>query len=249
MTTNGIRQSETKLIWRSQINLNPINPKRHNDALVETQRKNLRKVGFLGGVVWNELSGNLIDGHRRIKAMDIIYKYDGSKGTDYEVKVECVRMDEKTEKEQLTYMAVGNTRPDFDLIADYIGEIDCTDIGLSERDIQEIISFNDIDNIGMETIDDLFEDKPRKAEKVHEDAEPVESDDADDTDDYDARKAHMKEVKCQVKQKAVEDGLNQSAYITLSFSSFDDKSDFCALLGVSPFATMVKGEEVTNLIS
>lgn len=249
MTTNRIRQSETKLIWRSQINLNPINPKRHNDAQVETQRRNLKKVGFLGGVVWNELSGNLIDGHRRIKAMDIIHRYDGSEDADYEVKVECVRMDEKTEKEQLTYMAVGNTKPDFDLIADYIGEIDCTDIGLSDRDIQDILSFNDIDSLGMETIDDLFEDKLRKVEKEHESAEPVEGDPPDEEDDYDARKAHMKEVKAQVKQKAVEDGLNQSAYITLSFSSFDDKSDFCALLGVSPFTTMVKGEEVTNLIS
>lgn len=166
MTTNGIRQSETKLIWRSQINLNPINPKRHNDAQVETQRRNLKKVGFLGGVVWNELSGNLIDGHRRIKAMDIIHKYDGSEATDYEVKVECVRMDDKTEKEQLTYMAVGYTKPDMDLIADYIGEIDCTDVGLSERDIQDILSFNDLDGLGMETIDDLFEDKPRKVEKA-----------------------------------------------------------------------------------
>lgn len=254
MTTNGIRQSETKLIWRSQINLNPINPKRHNDAQVETQRRNLKKVGFLGGVVWNELSGNLIDGHRRIKAMDIIHKYDGSEATDYEVKVECVRMDDKTEKEQLTYMAVGYTKPDMDLIADYIGEIDCTDVGLSERDIQDILSFNDLDGLGMETIDDLFEDKPRKVEKASEttksdESGPAQSVGDDAGEDYDARKAHMKEVKAQVKQKAVEDGLNQSAYITLSLSSFDDKSDFCALLGVSPFTTMVKGEEVTNLIS
>ena len=46
-------------------------------------------------------------GTRRIKAMDMYYKYDGTSDTDYKVKVEVVNLDEKKEKEQLTYMAVG----------------------------------------------------------------------------------------------------------------------------------------------
>lgn len=257
-----IKQSETKTIWRSQINLNPINPKRHNDAQIETQKKNLKKVGFLGGVVWNELSENLIDGHRRIKALDIINKYDGSAETDYEVKVEAVEMDETTEKEQLTYMAVGNTKPDLDLIANYIGDIDYTDVGLSERDIEDILSFNDVANVEMMTLDDLFEPKKtKKKDEEYEEEEPSEDegkdeDEDDDTDepveeseeDYEARKAHMKMVKAQVKQKAREDSLEEEAYITLSFSSFDAKQDFCEILGINAFATMAKGEEVMNLI-
>lgn len=237
-----IKQSETRTIWRSQINLNPINPKRHNDAQVETQKKNLKKVGFLGGIVWNELSGNLIDGHRRIKALDIIHKYDGSEETDYEVKVEAVQMDEKTEKEQLTYMAVGNTKPDLDLIANYIEDIDYKDLGLSDSEIQDILSFNDVANIEMVTIDDLFEPKAKKVEDAIE--EEWEED-----DDYDARKSHMKEVKEQVKQKAIEEGLRQSAFITLSFSTFEAKQDFCDLIGVDAYATMTKGEEVLSIIS
>lgn len=254
-----IKQSETKTIWRSQINLNPINPKRHNDAQVETQKKNLKKVGFLGGVVWNELSENLIDGHRRIKALDIIHKYDGSAETDYEVKVEAVEMDEKTEKEQLTYMAVGNTKPDLDLIANYIGDIDYSDIGLSERDIEDILSFNDTANVEMVTLDDLFEPKkPKKAEFIEEDEEVEMDDDIEEAEevedeeeseeDYEVRKSHMKQVKAQVRQKAREEALEEEAYITLSFSSFDTKQDFCEMLGISAFATMAKGEEVMNLI-
>lgn len=243
----NIKQSETLVIWRSQINLNPINPKRHNDSQVETQKKNLKKVGFLGGIVWNRLSGNLIDGHRRVKALDIIHKYDGSKETDYEIKVEAVEMDDKTEKEQLTYMAVGNTKPDLDLIANYIGDIDYSDIGLTDRDIQDILSFNDSANVEMVTLDDLFEPKKTKKAEPEDVVEEIETDEEPE-DDYEARKAHMKEVKAQVKQKAMESSLNQEAYITLSFSSFDAKSDFCELLGVNPFTNMVKGEEVLNLI-
>ena len=242
-----IKQSETVTIWRSEINLNPINPKRHNDAQVETQKKNLKKIGFLGGIVWNRLTGNLIDGHRRIKALDIIYKYDGSKESDYEVKVEAVDLDEKTEKEQLTYMAVGNTKPDLDLIANYIGDIDYSDIGLSERDIQDILSFNDVSNLEMETIDDLFERKPKKQEE--EDVEEDAYEEEESEEEYEARKAHMKEVKAQVKQKAMESSLNQEAYLMLSFSSFDAKQDLCELLGISPFTTMAKGEEVLNLVN
>ena len=56
-----LKQSETRIIKRSKINLNPINPKRHSDERVKLQKKNLQKVGFLGGIVWNEKSGNLIE--------------------------------------------------------------------------------------------------------------------------------------------------------------------------------------------
>ena len=137
-----LKQSETRVIKRSQINLNPINPKRHSDEKVKLQKKNLQKVGFLGGIVWNEKSGNLIDGHRRIKAMDLYYKYDGTLNTDYDVKVEIVNLDEKTEKEQLTYMAIGNTKPDIDLIANYISDIDYSDVGLDIGELNDILAIN-----------------------------------------------------------------------------------------------------------
>ena len=51
MTMKELKQSETRIIKRSQINLNPINPKRHSDEKVKLQKKNLQKIGFLGGIV------------------------------------------------------------------------------------------------------------------------------------------------------------------------------------------------------
>ena len=124
MAKKIIKQSETVEIQRSQINLNPYNPKRHSDKKVSEQKKNLQRVGFLGGIVWNRISGNLIDGHRRIKAMDAHYQYDGTPETDYPVKVEAVELDEKQELEQLTYMALGNTKADYQLVAEYLPSID-----------------------------------------------------------------------------------------------------------------------------
>lgn len=119
--------------------LNPFNPKRHTDEQVKEQLKNFKKVGFLGGITWNERSGNLVDGHRRVQAMDIYYKYDGT--NDYELKVEVVNLDDKEEKEQMTYMAIRNTKADYNLIAQYIGDIDAKSIGLTDDDIIQINNF------------------------------------------------------------------------------------------------------------
>ena len=102
--------SETKIIKRSQINLNPCNPKVHTDADIKQQKANIKKVGLIGGIQWNETTGNLIDGHKRVMSVDLIQGYDGTPETDYDIKVEAVDFDEKTEKEQLLFMAKSQTR-------------------------------------------------------------------------------------------------------------------------------------------
>lgn len=234
-----LKQSETRIIKRSRINLNPINPKRHSDEKVKLQKKNLQKVGFLGGIVWNETTGNLIDGHRRIKAMDLHYKYDGTPNADYDVKVEVVNLDEKAEKEQLTYMALGNTKPDIDLIANYISDIDYSDVGLDIGELNDILAIN-LDTPSLsDSLDDLLS--------------PVPSlDDADnlmgDEKTYEEKKEHMKDVKQQVRDNAIERQQNEEAYIMLSFSSYEAKSDFCDLLECSIEDKFVKGEDVLKLI-
>lgn len=234
-----LKQSETKVIKRSQINLNPINPKRHSDERVKLQKKNLQKVGFLGGIVWNEKSGNLIDGHRRIKAMDLHYKYDGTSSTDYKVKVEVVNLDDRTEKEQLTYMAVGNTKPDIDLIASYISDIDYTDVGLDIGELNDILAIN-IDTPSLsDSLDDLLSPIP----SLDEIETPVTEEKS-----YEEKKEHMKAVKQQVKDNAIERQQNEEAYIMLSFSSYEAKSDFCDLLECSIDDKFVKGEDVLRLI-
>lgn len=239
MTMKELKQSETRIIKRSQINLNPINPKRHSDEKIKLQKKNLQKIGFLGGIVWNEKSGNLIDGHRRIKAMDLHYKYDGTSKTDYDVKVEVVALDDKAEKEQLTYMAVGNTKPDIDLIAGYISDIDYTNVGLDIGELNDILSINTEMPSQLDSVDDLLSPLPSFDE--------IETLSADEKT-YDEKKEHMKAIKQQVRELSIERQQNEEAYITLSFSSYNAKEDFCDLLGISTDDKFVKGEDVLKLI-
>lgn len=224
-----LKQSETRIIKRSKINLNPINPKRHSDERVKLQKKNLQKVGFLGGIVWNEKSGNLIDGHRRIKAMDLHYKYDGTSSTDYNVKVEVVNLDDKAEKEQLTYMAVGNTKPDIDLIADYINDIDYSDVGLSEAELNDILSISGIDDIRLsDSLDNLLSSPVKESKRL------------DRTEEE--KVAHMKEVKHQVKENAQKQAENMDAYVMLSFDTYEAKAAFCERFGYEPDMKFIKGE-------
>ena len=239
MTMKELKQSETRVIKRFQINLNPINPKRHSDEKVKLQKKNLQKVGFLGGIVWNEKSGNLIDGHRRIKAMDLYYKYDGTPSTDYDVKVEVVNLDDKVEKEQLTYMAVGNTKPDIDLIAGYISDIDYTDVGLDIGELNDILSINTAIPPFSDSLDDLLSSVSSFDE--------IETQPTDEKT-YEEKKEHMKAVKQQVRDSAIERQQNEEAYIMLSFSSYEAKEDFCDLLGISTDDKFAKGEDVLKMI-
>lgn len=230
-----IKASETSVIKRSQINLNPLNPKRHTEEAIKLQKKNLQKVGFLGGIVWNKVTGNLIDGHRRVYAMDLLYKYDGSKETDYDIKVEVCELDEKTEKEQLTYMAVGNTKADYDLIAKYASDIDIYNVGLSDSDIKDILSFTntDIDAV-TDSIDDLVLPSDEKPIPVGKTAEE--------------KKQHVKDIKEQVRESAERIQADEEAYIMLSFTNAENKQAFCDLFNIDVSDKFMKGEKLLEMI-
>ena len=149
-----IRQSETRVVKRSEINLNRLNPKRHSDENIALQVRNLKNVGYLGGIVMNETTHNLLDGHRRIFALDRIHKYDGTPETDYEVKIEVTALDENEEKRQMTYMAIGNTKADLDLIANYSADIDLSGLGFTEAEMKALEAFNAKE-------EDIFKPTPR----------------------------------------------------------------------------------------
>lgn len=230
----ALETSETRVIRRLQIAKNPQNPKRHGEDRIKLQAKNLKKVGYLGGIVWNETTGNLIDGHRRIKAMDLYYGYDGIPETDYDVKVEVVHMDEKEEMQQLAYMAAGDTKADLDLIANFADEIDLGEIGLNESEINDILN---IAGGGGEDVPDIFEElaKPTKAVQEKGSAE------------YEANKARVKAGKAKTHEMARDRQLNGQAHITLSFSTYENLVAFCDMMGVAPTEKFIKGEELLKM--
>ena len=232
MAKKKIRQSDIVEVMRSQINLNPYNPKRHSDKKILEQKKNLLRMGLMGGITWTRTSGNLIDGHRRIKAMDLHYGYDGTPDTDYSIKVAVVELDEKQEKEQMTYMALGNTKADYELIAEYLPDIDAVAAGIDDYDLEQIRSFiPTVEDVAIESFDDL----------IAPDAEEEKEESSDEE-----KKAKIKEAKEKQKEVAGERYADLNAYITVSFDNADEKRDFCEMLGISENERFVKGSVVMN---
>ena len=232
MGKKQLKQSETTEIRRSMINLNPYNPKRHSEEKVAEQRKNLQRVGYLGGITWNRRTGNLIDGHRRIKALDLYYKYDGTTGTDYMVKVEAVDFDEKQEKEQMTYMALGNTKADYQLIAEYLSDIDYSAAGIDSYDLSQIQNYlPTLEDFSIDTYDDLIEE-PEKNE----------------VENSEEKKSKIKENKRKQMEDAGERYENLTAYLTISFANSEEKRIFCELAGINENEKFIKGCDILNMI-
>lgn len=260
-----LKQSETIVIKRSQIHLNPCNPKRHSDKQIAKQKVNIKKVGFLGGIVWNRQTGNLIDGHRRVMALDLIHNYDGNQN-DYDIKVEVADLDEKQEKSQLTYMALGNTKADYSLIAEYLPDIDYSIAGLDDYDITQIQAFiPSAADVQVETYDDLIA-KPNvntdNSPDLHTHNSPhVEHQTSDENSSElsafanakakpcDDKKAAVKEAKATAKEKAVENFKDLNAYVTISFANAEQKRVFCELAEIAEGDTFISGEKVLEMIN
>ena len=242
--------SETTTIMRSQIAFNPQNPKNHVDPEIKQQMKNLSSVGLLGGIIWNKQTGHLVDGHRRVMAMDRMQKYDGSPETDYEIKVECVDFDKKTELNQLTYMAVGNTKADYNLIAKYAIDIDPSQAGLDDDSYKRLMDLAGDRDMNVEVVDaseafftqapktDLKDDIATSEEIVQEHQEKPKM----TPEQVKAEKANNNRI-ATTRQDT------QDLYVFLSFKDIEEKTIFCELLGYTPTnSMMVKGEDVIRLI-
>ncbi len=252
MATKGIniKQSETKTVRRSQINFNELNPKRHTEDAINTQARNIRKVGIFGGIVLNDTTGNLLDGHRRLLALDQLHKYDGTPDTDYDVKVEVCALSPKEEKEQMTYMAVGNTAADLDLIAKYIGEIDTKDLGLTDAQIAALEQFSISD-------EDIFKDAPTSGgSAVTKEVEdffnflPSATVPVKGTENLTAeeKKAKVLEGKALNRENAARYDETARAQVILSFADLEAKEYFCTLMGEDGEVDVFDGGKVIEML-
>lgn len=220
-------QSETTEIKRSQIKAAPYNPRKQDAEVVRKLKKNFKSVGFLGGVVWNRLSGYLVSGHKRIQTLDIINGYDGRAETDYDVKVEAVELDDKTEKEQNIFMNSPSAMGEFDTdkLRDLIPDLDYQAAGLTDQDLS-IIGFE----FQMPEIDEMVTDLSELSST------------------YDERKEAVKHMKAQIKQQSNNKVDEHEAFVTLSFDSYKTKTAFMRRFGLAPDEKFIRGEMFSGMV-
>lgn len=255
--------SETKLIKRSQINLNPCNPKVHTDADIKQQKANIKKVGLIGGIQWNETTGNLIDGHKRVMSVDLIQGYDGTPETDYDIKVEAVDFDEKTEKEQLLFMAKSQDPIDYNLVAKNfsIDEIDFKAAGFTEQDTEQIKMLQDdleasLKESGMDDFSEDFLNEPMVsvAEPVPMTELPnIEKTSEEIVAEHASKPKMTKEEVKEQKQHCTDVGMKRQEdidnFIFIDFESLEQKQLFCDMLHMVATNSMrVSGSQVLSLL-
>ena len=214
------RQSETVVIKRSQINFAPYNPRKEDPEVIKKLKKNFKTVGYLGGIVWNRRSSYLVSGHKRVQTIDIINNYDGTPETDYEIKVEAVELDDKTEREQNIFMNSPSAMGEFDMekMKILVPEIDYQAAGLSEADM----------NIyGISVMLDDFEEVQRPFEE---------------------RKAAVKEMKEQIRQQAEQKAEDIESYVMINFKSYRAKSSFMLRFGFGPDDKIIHGETFADMV-
>ena len=254
-----IRQSKTVEVKRSSINFAPYNPRKEDPKLEDKLKKNFKKVGFLGGIVWNKSTGFLVSGHKRVQALDIINKYDGSSDKDYTIKVELVELDEKTEKEQNIFMNSSSAQGEFDvsLLQQVVPDIDYENAGLTDADLNVygIVLPQDIDEepepleeIHIETpLDAALEESQKDADVLNADANQFKEDFADKP--YEERKAIIQDIKKATKDKvAEENNTSLLSYIMLNFKSYDARLDFLEQYGFDMTTNYIDGEEFIQKI-
>lgn len=217
-----LKQSETIIIKRSKINFAAYNPRKENAKVVEALRNNFKKIGFLGGIQFNPVTGNLIGGHKRLQALDLINKYDGSDKTDYDVKIESIELTEKQEKEQNIFLnsrrVQGET--DFFKLAEMLPDISFENTGLADIDLDMIKSM----------VPDFKLDSDEEAQDSM----------ISDAKNQGKSKEEIKSLKQKIKDsKRIE---QMPTHFIVVFNSYDEKASFLESIGINGNDEIISGQ-------
>ncbi|MCL1654246.1 ParB N-terminal domain-containing protein [Elizabethkingia miricola] len=254
---NKIKQSETKVLNRSDINFASYNPRKLSDEARKALKKNIKENGLLGGIVVNERTGNIVSGHQRVSIADEVNKYNPESGqNNYQIKVEIIDVDEKREKELNIFMNSKSVQGEYDYakLALMIPDIDVELAGLDDVDMSfieietpepveiDIVTFEPQASKKEKSITQELDNSISMPETSVSEMERAESDAKERQEKIDA----VKKVKESVKENSIYEG---DPYFTISFDSYENKVFFLEQFGISADVKIIKGEELAEKIN
>lgn len=209
-------------VKRSSINFANYNPRKISKEAKIALRKNIKRIGLLGGIVVNLRTNNLVSGHQRLTVLDSIEGYDKDNSKDYILSVELIDVDEATEKEQNIFMNSTSAQGEFDMLqlSDLLKDIDYSNAGLSDSDMALLGIELDIDN-SINEIDELESIKKKEA---------------------------IKDLKKSIRDRIDNKFDEGDPLLVLSFSSFEAKAKFMDRFGFDIYEKFIKGEIFENMI-
>lgn len=255
-------KSESVTMQRSEIRFADYNPRKISEEAKKTLKKGIKKYGMVGGIVVNKRTGNtLVQGHQRLSVMDELQKYDPvTHENDYAVRCDLVDLPEKEEKELVILLNNPNAQGewDYDALRDLMPQIDYKAAGLTDADLSMIGLDFEMPTVGNTEMEQAIAAQlmPSLApnEETDEEGEESEDDGFDITDldtsepTFDEKVQHMKDVKRQVREQAMERAASLTAYVTLSFDNQENMADFLDAFGLPQGTYVVKGEELMAML-
>lgn len=247
-------------IQRSIINFANYNPRKISPEARKSLKANLKRIGLLGGIVWNEVTGNLVSGHQRVSIIDEVNKYNSdTKENDYLIRVEVVRMDEKTEKEQNIFMNNRSVQGEFDteMLRDLLDGIDYNFAGLNDFDLSmlgigdvdfrvddEIWNKNDILNDSLSGLDDVTKNGSED-KNIDRSCNFYQA----SKENQIARHNEVQKIKDRIgRQNSFEKDNGMLSYVVLSFKSPTERANFMEMFGYEFDERYIDGKEFMDRV-
>lgn len=261
MKESKIKQPECRVIKRSEINFASYNPRKISESARKKLKANLKRVGLLGGIVWNERTGNLVSGHQRVSLIDEVNQYYSlNNKNDYTLRVEVVDLDEKSEKEQNVFMNNRTVQGEFDddMLREMISEIDFDLAGFSDLDI-DMLGLSDVTDGLTEQLEDMQWNEEmaiqnnREYETIAIASKNTKEDKSvdrtknfyeDTIENQIVRHNEIQKIKDRIKsQNDINKDNGMLSYVVLSFKSPTERLDFMEMFGYNLDDTYIDGKE------
>lgn len=229
--------SEPVVLKRSDILNAPYNPRRISDFAMKELRKNLKRVGFWGGVIVNKRTKHIIQGHQRLAALDTL-----ERNQDYFVRVELVDVDDTTEIEQNIFMNSTTVQGEFDLtmLKDLIPQINHENAGLDIFDLNQMgVQMPKDMTIQVEEIASDFQELNAPVQQMKQ---------AEREATAEEKKQAIVDLKHSIADKAIDKVENMDAYVTISFDTFENKANFMQRFGFAESDKFIKGEVFNDMV-
>ena len=228
-------------------------------------------MGLMGGIVWNESTGNLVSGHQKVSIMDEVNRYNTETLTnDYRLRVSVVHLSDKEEREQNLFMNNKAVQGEFDddMLIQMLGNIDYRNAGFDDfdmdmlgigiSDIPDEVSKNDISDIVGEVEDiswckeNIVRDNEVLAKVDSETHEAEENTKIDRSTDFYhdseenqiARHNEIQKIKDRISKHASTDNDRIAlSYVVLQFDSISETEIFLQQYGYPVDTKVISGTE------
>jgi hypothetical protein len=226
--------SETVEMSRTGIRLADYNPRVMSGENKKKLKANIKRNGIIGGLVVNRRTNyTLVSGHQRVMILDELNKYDGTKETDYLLKVEIIDVDERTEKELNIWFNNTGVQGefDYDMLARILPDIDYKNAGLSTEDLQLVGVDFYLQTDGEKSIANDASGLSFPIEKSREE-----------------KKQAVKEIKKKVFDDSGDKSMDVQSYVILNFDTSAAKDSFLRRFGYDVREKFIKGEAFSEMI-